>query len=324
MDMQALLSLVADGEFHSGKDLGDVLGVSRTAVWKHAQKLESLGLHLESVKGKGYRLPGGLELLSREKILAGLDAGAESLLSELEVLSAIDSTNQHAMQRIDSQSSHGYVCLAEYQTAGRGRRGRTWVSPFGSNIYLSAVAEFEGGAAALEGLSLAVGVALVRALKACGVDGVQLKWPNDLLWQGKKLAGILLEMSGDVAGPCQVVVGVGLNVAMPERSAEDIDQPWVDVASIVPTYSRNQLVAAMLTELLPLLDGFQQAGFAAYKDEWEAMHAYQDCDVQIHTIKIHEQGRAMGVTDVGALRVLVDGVEKQFSGGEVSLRSVSS
>jgi BirA family transcriptional regulator, biotin operon repressor / biotin---[acetyl-CoA-carboxylase] ligase len=320
--MQALLSLIADGEFHSGKDLGDVLGVSRTAVWKHIQKLEPLGIHLESVKGKGYRLAGGLELLDRQRILSEVQGVAKTLLSELEVLSLTDSTNLHAMQQIEGQAGHGYVCLAEYQTAGRGRRGRTWVSPYGSNIYLSAVAEFEGGAAALEGLSLAVGVALVRALSSVGVEGVQLKWPNDLLWQGKKLAGILLEMSGDVAGPCQVVVGIGLNISMPEKVAEDIDQPWVDVASIVPSYSRNEIVGAMLTELLPLLDGFQQRGFAAYKNEWESMHAYQDCDVQIQTAKMHEVGRALGVTDVGALRVVVEGVERHFSGGEVSLRSL--
>ncbi len=326
MEVQALLSLIADGNFHSGKDLGEVLGVSRTAVWKHVQKLEPLGIVLESVKGKGYRLSGGLQLLNQDAIKAALQPATAAMLSVLDILSVIDSTNAYAMKTIErcrreQQSAHGYVCVAEYQTAGRGRRGRTWVSPYGSNIYLSVVAEFDMGVAALEGLSLAVGVALVRALNVCGVADVELKWPNDVLWRGRKLAGILLEMTGDVSGHCQVVIGVGLNVAMPERSATAIDQPWVDVATIVPEYSRNQLVAAMLNEVLPLLGDFQHKGFSAYKADWEAVHAFQNCDVELHTPRLTEQGRALGVSEVGALRVMIDGVEQHFSGGEVSLRS---
>jgi len=322
MELQVILGLLADGDYHSGKVLGELLGVSRTAVWKHLQKLEAYGLPLESVKGKGYRLLGGLELLDAGRITASLSAEARAGLAELELCESLDSTNRLAMTRAQSGGAHGYVCLAEHQTDGRGRRGRQWASPYGQSVYLSAVAEFDGGAAVLEGLSLAVGVALVRALKRAGAGGVGLKWPNDVLADGRKLAGILLEMSGDVAGVCQVVVGVGLNVSVAAGVA-DIDQPWVDVAELVPDVSRNDLVGFILDELLPLLMNYQRLGFAAYRDEWEALHVHQGCEVELSTVALLTQGVALGVTSTGALRVDVDGSEQIFNGGEVSLRAPS-
>lgn len=320
MTINTLLQALGDGEFHSGETLGERMGVSRAAVWKHLQKLEHYGLQLESVKGRGYRLLQPLELLNPQRIAGALSEPARAVLSELHILDECGSTNALAMQRTEVGPAHGYVCLAEYQTAGRGRRGRTWVSPYGSNIYLSCVAEFEGGVAALEGLSLAVGVALVEALTDLGVREVQLKWPNDLLWQGRKLAGILLEMSGDVSGRCQVVVGVGLNVRMAPASATGIDQPWVDVASICPDVSRNQLVAAVLNRLLPLLNSYARCGFAAYRETWEALHAYQNCAVDIHAGRTVVSGIVRGVSPVGALYLEVNGELQEFSGGEISLR----
>lgn len=323
MSVELLLERMADGEFHSGELLGELLGVSRTAVWKHLQKLEGLGLVLESVKGKGYRIPGGIELLDVGRIKSGLSPAAKSFICELDVLHSVDSTNTRAMQRIVSGGGHGYVCLSEHQTAGRGRRGRHWVSPFGQSLYLSVVIEFEEGAAALEGLSLAVGVALVRALRSVGAVDVGLKWPNDLLWRGRKLAGILLEMTGDPAGVCQVVVGVGVNMKLAGAVAEAIDQPWVDVSEIAPDVSRNEFATALFNELMPVLAGFSDSGFAAYRDEWEAVHVHAGCAVGLafgagETV----EGVALGVSDSGALRIDVDGFEREFSGGEVSLRAV--
>jgi len=320
MELQSILALLADGQYHSGKDLGELLGVSRTAVWKHLQKLEAYGVPLESVKGKGYRLPGGLELLGANRIKGSLGGLAQSMLSELLVCESTDSTNRMAMERAQQGGAHGYVCLAEHQTQGRGRRGRQWQSPYGQSIYLSVVAEFDGGAAALEGLSLAVGVALVRALARAGVESAGLKWPNDILVDGRKLAGILLEMSGDVAGLCQVVVGVGLNVSVAPGAA-DIDQPWVDVAELVPDVSRNDLVGFILDELLPLLMTYSQLGFAAYRREWESLHVYQGMEVELNTVSQSSSGVALGVTEAGALRVSIGGVEQLFNGGEVSLRA---
>ncbi|WP_341806316.1 bifunctional biotin--[acetyl-CoA-carboxylase] ligase/biotin operon repressor BirA [Pseudomaricurvus alcaniphilus] len=323
MNLHVLLERMADGQFHSGEALGEVLGVSRTAVWKHLQKLESFGIALESVRGKGYRVPGGLELLDRALIEAGLNAQARALLTELEVLQSVDSTNSIAMARASRGNGNGYICLAEHQSSGRGRRGRKWVSPFGQSLYLSAVVEFSGGAAALEGLSLAVGVALVNALQELGAEGVGLKWPNDLLWDGRKLAGILLEMTGDPAGMCQVVVGVGLNVSVSTLASAEIDQPWAQLRELLPDLSRNQLVVALLNHLLPALQRFQGGGFGAFQEEWEALHLYHDRPVSMLLGNNRVDGIARGVSAAGALRVEVNGKIEEYNGGEVSLRALA-
>jgi BirA family biotin operon repressor/biotin-[acetyl-CoA-carboxylase] ligase len=322
MNLQAILALMADGDYHSGEDLGGLLGVSRTAVWKHLQKLEAYGVPLESVKGKGYRLPGGLELLDAARIQRELSPTARGFLSELDVRQSVDSTNAQAMTRASAGGAHGYVCLAEHQTAGRGRRGRAWVSPFAQSLYCSVVVEFDGGAAALEGLSLAVGVALVRAIKQLGAADVGLKWPNDVLWRGRKLAGILLEMTGDPAGLCQVVVGVGLNVRMAEAAAESIDQPWTDMNQVLPSVSRNELAVAMLDHLLPVLAVYHLQGFPAYRAEWEAAHVFAGQEVRLLTGNDELQGAALGVTDSGALRLKIGDTVAEFNGGEVSLRGL--
>jgi len=325
MNLSAVLNLLADGGFHSGAALGEALGVSRTAIWKHLQKLDELGLKLVSVKGKGYCLEGGLELLASEKILAGMSGQSQTLVSLLDIHPVIDSTNAKAMAHAIAQNDPGYVCLAEQQTAGRGRRGRAWISPYGKNIYMSVLWGFDGGAAALEGLSLAVGVAIVRALESRGVSELELKWPNDVLWRGRKLAGVLLEMTGDVAGYCQVVVGIGLNVSMPAEFGKDIDQEWVDVSSIcelleIDPVSRNDLIGGVLQELMPMLNSFQAKGFACYRDSWESLDAFKGQEVELHMGNNRVEGRAVGVSDTGALRIESEGVEAQFNGGEISLR----
>ncbi len=325
MNLTAVLNLLADGGFHSGEALGDALGVSRTAIWKHLQKLDELGLNLISVKGKGYCLDGGLELLDEDKILASVSGEVKAHIDALDINSVIDSTNIKALARAAENGASGYVCLAEQQTAGRGRRGREWVSPFGKNIYLSTLWGFDGGAAALEGLSLAVGVAIVKALKKKGLSDLQLKWPNDVLWQGRKLAGVLLEMTGDVTGRCQVVVGIGLNVSMPAAAGLAIDQAWVDVDSIaeelsIPPLSRNHLVGLLLDELIPMLNGFQYGGFAALRADWEALDAYKDQKVELRMGANSASGVAKGVSDTGALRVQTEGGETLYNGGEISLR----
>ncbi|MGI9295270.1 MAG: biotin--[acetyl-CoA-carboxylase] ligase, partial [Pseudomonadales bacterium] len=215
MPNTTLLSLLSAGQYVSGQELANALGVSRTAVWKQLNKLDEYGLEVESVKGRGYRIAGGIDLLDAASITAGMTTLSRNLLSRLDVRETVGSTNAEAMAQIAAGCGSGYVCTAEQQSAGRGRRGRQWVSPYARNLYISAVWEYSQGAAVLEGMSLAVGVVVARALKACGVAPVQLKWPNDVLHEGAKLGGILLEMTGDAAGACQVVVGIGLNVSMP-------------------------------------------------------------------------------------------------------------
>lgn len=325
--LQAILGLLSDGSFHSGQELGDALGVSRAAVWKHLQKLEALGLNLQSIKGKGYCLTGGLDLLSSSRIVTLLDPNVRGLLGNIDVFSVIDSTNAQALL-VGAEQGCGYVCLAEQQTAGRGRRGRTWVSPFGKNIYLSVGWSFDGGAAELGGLSLAVGVALADMLHSLGLSDIQLKWPNDVLWRGRKLAGILLEMTGDPAGVCHVVVGVGINIAMSSVAAESIDQPWVDLQSIVATqtqvgaWGRNELVARFLAGLLPLLANYKVDRFACYRSRWEALNAYAGQQVEVRMATSVVAGVLLGVNESGALRLCTAEGERLFHGGEVSLRAV--
>ncbi len=319
-----LLALLAPGEFVSGQAIADSLGVSRTAVWKQLSKLDELGVELESVKGRGYRIPGGLELLDEPAVRSAMGSAALGLLRQLDLRDEVESTNAEAMAAIGAGGGRGYVCSAERQSAGRGRRGRVWVSPFARNLYLSAVWEYAAGAAALEGLSLAVGVAVARALARAGVEGVQLKWPNDILVDGAKLGGILLEMTGDAAGPCQVVVGIGLNVNMPELAADAIDQRWTDVRRAGGEARRSTLLGLLLDELLPLLADFEGAGFEPWREAWQALDAFADQPVVLASGEQRLAGTARGVDARGALLLETagGGVQPVF-GGEISLRPAS-
>lgn len=320
MSIDRVLNLLADGEVHSGEELGQALGVSRTAVWKQLKKLEELGIRLRGVKGRGYQLEKGLELLQAPLIREQMSGAALRLLAELDLCGSIDSTNTRALERARAGGARGLVCLAEHQKAGRGRLGRNWVSPYGRNVYLSLVWEFTTGAAAMEGLSLAVGVGIVRALRVNGVEGVQLKWPNDVLWQEKKLAGVLLEMTGDATGHCQVVVGIGVNVGMLASEAGAIDQDWVNLHAINGEVSRNKLVADLLNSLLPLLLGYQQEGFGSVREEWEALDCFGDREVEIRVGDKLTYGQVVGVSNSGALRLKTAEGEQLIYGGEASLR----
>lgn len=315
--------MLANGEFHSGQALADALGVSRTAVWKQVNRINAeCGLHIESVRGKGYRIPGGLDLLDADRVRATLKDRSRALVSRLEILESVDSTNSQLLRQADRAGASGLVCAAEQQTAGRGRRGRQWVSPYGSNLYLSLLWEFSQGAAALEGLSLAVGVAVAQALRTCGVAEVKLKWPNDILCNGAKLGGVLLEMSGDAAGSCRVVIGVGLNVAMPRAAAVAIDQAWTDLKSqCEQPPGRNHLLSALLDELLSLLADFEQQGFIHWRNEWLLLDAFPNRAVVLNTGTTQLAGVARGVDERGALRLETESGIQSVFGGEISLRA---
>lgn len=327
--LRPLLTLLADGAVHSGESLGEQLGISRAAVWKQLQKLESLGLSVTSVKGRGYQLPGGLDLLDEEVIRSGLSVDAASRVEALQVEDLVDSTNARVLAALESGGGHGLVMLAEQQTAGRGRRGRAWQSPFGSGISLSIGWQFNGGVQLLEGLSLAVGVALGRALSRFDVPGVRLKWPNDVWCQGRKLAGVLLELSGDLTDRCAVVIGIGLNMRLPQAAGSAIDQPWIDLEQARPGIRRNALVAAMLSELMPLLAEYPRVGFARYREDWMALDQFAGQGVCLQSAQQRWCGIERGVDDTGALLLEMaaeggdDGKKRElrsFHGGEVSLR----
>ncbi len=317
-----LIRRLADGEFHSGEVLAGELGVSRTAVWKQLAHLEALGITLESVRGRGYRIAGGLDLLDEGAVRAALPAEVPSLLAALSIVDSVDSTNAALLREAPGPVGLGLVCAAERQVAGRGRRGRSWASPFARNLYVSVGWTFAQGAAALEGLSLAVGVALAEALADFGLRGVALKWPNDLLAGDAKLGGVLIEMSGDAEGPCRAVVGMGLNVRMPEDVASAIDQPWTDLATLaggVPP-SRSLLLAAVLGRVLPLLGTFGSQGFEPWRARWEALDAFAGEPVQVLSGETRLAGIARGVDERGALRLETATGLRPIHGGEVSLR----
>jgi len=314
--MLTLLKLLKDGRFHSGQALGAALGISRTAVWKQLQHLEAeLGLSIHKVRGRGYQLAAPLTLLDPAEIEAKSSANSWPA----QVFDSIDSTNAEALRAIERGQAAPFLILAERQTAGRGRRGRKWVSPFAENLYYSLVLRIEGGMRQLEGLSLVVGLAVMQALRNQGVSGVGLKWPNDLLVGQKKIAGILLELVGDPADVCHVVLGLGINVNM--QAADEVDQQWTSMRlESGKVFDRNLLVAGLGVVLQAYLNRHQSEGFAAIHAEWEQNHLWQGRAVSLIAGVNRIDGVVAGIDSQGALRLQVDGVEKVFSGGELSLR----
>lgn len=314
--MLTLLKLLKDGRFHSGQALGAALGISRSAVWKQLQHLEAdLGLSIHKVRGRGYQLSAPLTLLNSVEIREHLPGCDWPLL----VFDSIDSTNAEALRSIERGMAAPFLVLAERQTAGRGRRGRKWVSPFAENIYYSLVLRIEGGMRQLEGLSLVVGLAVMQTLRDLGIAGAGLKWPNDVLVGEKKIAGILLELVGDPADVCHVVLGVGINVNM--QMADEVDQQWTSMhLEAGRAFDRNLLVARLGGVLQEYLGRHQAAGFSALQAEWERGHLWQGRAVSLIAGVNRIDGEVMGIDGQGALRLKVDGVEKVFSGGELSLR----
>ena len=314
--MLTLLKLLKDGQFHSGEALGAALGVSRSAVWKQLQHLEAeLNLPIHKVRGRGYRLAAPLVFLNAQEI----SLGAASLAWPVHIFDSIDSTNAEALRLVDGGSAAPFVVLAEQQTAGRGRRGRKWVSPFAQNVYYSLVLRIEGGLRQLEGLSLVVGLAVLQALRESGVRGAALKWPNDVLVGHKKISGILLELVGDPADICHVVLGIGINVNM--QKAVEVDQQWTSMQlETGSSVDRNHLVARLGLQLQAYLDRHKAAGFAGLQAEWEQHHAWQGKCVSLIAGVNQIDGVVLGVDCQGALRLDVGGVEKIYSGGELSLR----
>ncbi|WP_028695396.1 bifunctional biotin--[acetyl-CoA-carboxylase] ligase/biotin operon repressor BirA [Pseudomonas cremoricolorata] len=314
--MLKLLSLLRDGRFHSGEDLGAALGISRSAVWKQLQNLESeLNLTIFKVRGKGYKLSEPLHLLSAQTIVSDASHAPWPVFIHDE----IDSTNAEGLRMAARGQSTPFVVLAERQNAGRGRRGRQWVSPFAENLYYSAVLRIEGGMRQLEGLSLVVGLTVMRVLHVLGVKQAGLKWPNDVLVADRKIAGILLELVGDPADVCHVVLGIGVNVNM--QATDQVDQPWTSMrCETGATVDRNHLVALLSGELERELKKHQAHGFAVFQAEWERAHLWQGRTVSLIAGTSRIDGVVKGVDAHGGLRLDLNGIEKSFSGGELSLR----
>lgn len=317
-----LLAELAAGAAVSGSELAARLGVSRTAVWKQVERLRELGLDVAAQAGRGYRLGAPIELLDAERIRRALTSSERARLGDLALHWQLDSTSSELLRRAAGDPRDGLVCLAEVQSAGRGRRGRVWRMPLGGGLALSLLKRFDDGMAALSGLSLVAGVAAVRALADCGIDGVGLKWPNDLVAQNRKLGGILVELGGDAIGPCHAVIGLGLNLRLDAAAVAAIDQPSIDLTALsrgAPP-SRNRLAARLIAELGAALERFADAGFGAFADDYARLDLLRGLRVCVLRTGMTQEGRAIGVDARGALRVVFDDGERSVDGGEVSVR----
>ncbi|PKE27433.1 biotin--[acetyl-CoA-carboxylase] synthetase [Rahnella sp. AA] len=310
-----LISILADGEFHSGEQLGTAMGMSRAAINKHIQTVRDWGVDIFTVPGKGYSLPYPIQLLEEEKILAMLPAGGVS------VLPVIDSTNQYLMDRI-AQLNSGDACVAEYQQAGRGRRGRKWFSPFGSNLYLSMYWKLEQGPAAAMGLSLVIGIVMAEVLHRLGAEDVRVKWPNDLYLNDRKLAGILVELTGKTGDAAHLVIGAGINLKMREPATDTINQGWINLQEAGVNIDRNELTATLLKELRSALVHFEKEGLTPFIARWRGLDNFLDRPVKLLIGDQEIHGVERGIDPQGALLLEQDGVIKPYIGGEISLRGV--
>ena len=322
-----VLRLLNDGEFHSGVAIAHALGVSRASVSLSLQGVEELGLVVNKVHGRGYRLQERLQWLNRELILTHL--GQEASAFRLEILDTAESTNSLLLQRSSIKKISGdrsiSVLATELQTGGRGRRGREWHSGLGDGLTFSLVWRFQQGANLLSGLSLAVGVAIARVLRSSGFEDAALKWPNDVLIDGRKLAGTLIELQGDMLGPTVAVIGIGINLKMSDTVKDRIDQSATDLYSINgETPDRNQLMAALLLELARVLRDFECHGFAPFRQEWVRYHALENQSVQLQMPDGSlQEGLVRGVGEDGSLILNTPLGDRIYNGGEISLRKVA-
>jgi BirA family biotin operon repressor/biotin-[acetyl-CoA-carboxylase] ligase len=321
-----LLVLLADGCLHSGEWLAKELAVSRTAVWKGVERLRVQGVPVLALARRGYRLTSPLELLDAGRIRAAVDPRRWEQLRSLELLFEVDSTNTRLLDKAPPPAGRADACLSELQHAGRGRRGRRWIAPFGGAVALSVAWTFREGAAALGALSLAVGVAVARALARAGANGVALKWPNDIWFNDRKMGGVLIELRGEAGGLAHVVIGVGINVALTVEARREIEAAGGGVAAVADACgaapSRNFVAGAILGELLSMLGEFEREGFAAFRDEWTGLDALAGRPVRVLLADQGVCGRARGVDRDGALLLETEEGVRRFVSGEASLRLI--
>lgn len=308
-----LIKILSDGEFYSGELLGEIMGMSRAAINKHIQTIRDWGIDIFTVTGKGYSLPAPMQLLDEEVILKHLPEGGVT------VLPVVDSTNQYILERLDTLSS-GDACLAEYQQSGRGRRGRQWFSPFGANLYLSLYWRLEQGPAAAVGVSLVIGIVMAEVLHKLGADGVRVKWPNDLYLKDRKLAGILVELTGKTGDAANLVIGAGINLQMREPAPDTINQGWINLQEAGIEINRNTLASTLISELRSALAVFELQGLEPFIPRWEKLDNYFNRPIRLIIGNREIHGIDRGIDRQGALLLEADGLITPYIGGEISLR----
>ncbi|MCA3132885.1 MAG: biotin--[acetyl-CoA-carboxylase] ligase [Rhodocyclaceae bacterium] len=319
----ATLRLLSDGGLRSGEQMAAALGVTRATVWNAMREAESLGLEVQRLRGQGYRLAASPAWLDANRITAALGAGGARF--QVQVAEAVDSTNTQLLAAAAAGAPTGSVLAAELQTGGRGRRGRAWTSGLGSSLTFSLLWRFEQGAAGLSGLSLAVGVAVAQALAAAGASGIGLKWPNDILFQGRKLGGILVELQGDALGPAAAVVGIGINVRLPAPLRAAVEQPVADLAEAGCIPERNGLLAGLLARLAEVMERFTAEGFGPFESAFRALHVLhgQAAQVLLPDGRVL-QGVVEGTGGDGALLLRTAQGVVRLHGGEASLRAAGA
>ncbi len=317
-----LLRLLSDGAVHSGTALGQAIGVSRAAVWKQLQQLQHYGVSCHAVPGLGYQLATPCHLIDESSLREQWRSSLPETDIDLHYFLSIDSTNTFLLRQPLRHSAQVLVAVTEFQTAGRGRRGRQWQSPFAANIYLSLKREFHCGLEGLSGLSLAVGVAIAETLQSFCAVPIQLKWPNDIRAQQRKLGGVLIELSGEAGGPCQVVIGLGINVHMQQAQAQAVDQAWVSVEQLsAASVSRTTLIEQLVVNLLRVSDAFEQFGFQSFCERFNQRDEFRGQPVFISGVNETIEGIEAGVDEQGSLLLDTPHGRRKIIAGEVSLRA---
>lgn len=323
----ALLANLADGQLHTGPELASVLGLSRTAVWKLVADLRQLGVDVESVARRGYRLREPCELLDARRIAAAAVEAGGALPGELEVLFSVDSTNDYLYSAPPIPPGRPRIVFAEIQLAGRGRRGRSWLAPFGSGLTFSIGWTFPEVPADLSALSLAIGVQVAEALRAAGIAESMLKWPNDIVWRHRKLGGLLIQLKLEAGGSASVVAGLGLNLALPPAARASVAgagaTPAADLleASGGRMPGRNALAGRIAKAMCDGLEQFGREGFQPFAGRWATLDSLAGASVRVEQASGAVDGRALGADRDGALRVEVDGRVERFLAGDVTLRA---
>ncbi len=318
-----ILKLLSDGQFHSGENLGEQVGVTRSAIWKNVKEIEQRGVTVESIVGKGYRINGGLSLLNESSVIEYINRKPPV---DIKILDQVTSTNEFLMGLAKTSNQKNIAVFAEQQTQGKGRRERNWVSPYGNNLYHSLLWHFSCDPTELSGLSLAIALAITNTLKEFGLDNkLGVKWPNDIYYDGKKLGGVLLEMLASPHERSSIVIGVGINTRLSNRHAELIDQPWTSIEHITQQpVNRNKLAGLLLNNIISTISLFEQKGFSAFLADWKHLDLLDNKPVTLITHKEKINGIMKGITNQGQLIVENENNELQhYFSGEVSLRPQS-
>lgn len=315
-----LLELLADGRFHSGEAIARAMGVSRAAVWKGIQRLQALGGEIDAVRGRGYRSRYPIEALVAQRIASYLDPSVQTLLDRLDVVASIDSTNSALLGEADDDRR---ALFAEHQRRGRGRRGRSWESPWGGGLYLSLRWRYTELPSGPGGLALVIGVALAEALEALGYGAIGVKWPNDLLRDGRKLGGVLIELTGDPTGPCRLVIGTGVNWHLPPALESELDQPVTGLMNGVRADrlpGRNRVAAALVDALVRACHAFPDNLGDSLAERWQRRDILYGREIVLRQASGPVMGRMVGVDYDGALLLETAAGSRRFYSGDTRVR----